>query len=424
MNTAPDRAIPTPAEAAAALDMLLRQYVTALIAADSAANSPPTGRLGYLGRLGWLKRKRAELTRYYTQSSISIHLLDMQRAYARLVVLPEFIQDGATELARTVRRCRDLGATLQHRPGLATLASARLPGLSITGVVAAVAWIVHQSGLTVSSRAFDTAVTQVGYIAAVAVTAFLVAAGAAGTWAYHAKRDLFTRLRVDAAERIAYRHGMLCSVPSLKRIPSHLIAIAIGGIGFDAAAAVIEHLWFNARWGYVLPAVLGLALAGCFRWQWKTLHHVHREMDSLTGLGSWKAFHQQASALAGHGQAATIVMFDLDQMKPVNDRCGHPTGDAVLAEVGARIEETVLPGHPAALVARIGGDEYALILPGCDLTRAGELVEAVRRAVGRLIQVGSHEIRITLSAGIAALEGDAEAAYRAAELELTRSKGA
>ena len=122
--------------------------------------------------------------------------------------------------------------------------------------------------------------------------------------------------------------------------------------------------------------------------------------DSLTGLLNQRAFRQQlegeAERGARRGTTLALALFDIDGFKRINDTYGHQTGDTVLIEVARAISAVARTGEA---VARIGGDELALLLPDCDATGAFAAAERVRRSVGelRVADLG----RITLSAGVA-----------------------
>ena len=121
------------------------------------------------------------------------------------------------------------------------------------------------------------------------------------------------------------------------------------------------------------------------------------ELDPLTGLLNKTAFQARAEArLARGGEALTLFMLDLDGFKAVNDVYGHPCGDFVLQEAGLRLR-SVLP--PDADIGRIGGDEFAALLPApggtAELERTGgrliREISAIRwqeRDVGAGVQRG------------------------------------
>ena len=128
------------------------------------------------------------------------------------------------------------------------------------------------------------------------------------------------------------------------------------------------------------------------------------------------------------GQPACLVMIDIDYFKKVNDGFGHVIGDRVLAGLGEVLRLTAT--DPDAAVGRFGGEEFALLLPGCSLPRAVELAETVRtRAKGMRVKQRTSDrdaCTITVSAGVAAWrEGDAAAALVArADAALYRAKQA
>lgn len=127
--------------------------------------------------------------------------------------------------------------------------------------------------------------------------------------------------------------------------------------------------------------------------------------DVLTGLPNRRAFDEElAREVARAGRDAkplAVVMLDVDRFKVVNDTHGHAAGDAVLREVAARAAAAVRAGD---LVARIGGEEFVLLLHGADLTGALELAERVRVAVAATpVVAGDRRLAVTASLGCAVL---------------------
>ena len=123
--------------------------------------------------------------------------------------------------------------------------------------------------------------------------------------------------------------------------------------------------------------------------------------DDLTGLANRALFMRRLSeALAGEGAPATlaVVLVDLDDFKPVNDRFGHAAGDELLRRVGRWLTEAVRDGDT---VARLGGDEFAVLI---DLSTGGDRTGFDKRlaaALHRRTRIAGAEIAVRGSVGVA-----------------------
>ncbi|MBB4003347.1 diguanylate cyclase domain-containing protein [Aurantimonas endophytica] len=126
------------------------------------------------------------------------------------------------------------------------------------------------------------------------------------------------------------------------------------------------------------------------------------EFDVMTGLANRSRF-QAALATLAEGDTGALLLVDLDGFKAINDNFGHAIGDDCLKAVAARLEGL---GANADLVARIGGDEFALLL-GLDFTdhAIGALAEAIVGSLGRPIECGDRMMAIGASIGIARTRG-------------------
>ncbi len=127
------------------------------------------------------------------------------------------------------------------------------------------------------------------------------------------------------------------------------------------------------------------------------------ETDEVTGVATRRALLEQAEEALHRCQAAdaplSLVIFDLDHFKLVNDRFGHSIGDAVLRHFGDTVR-TVLRENDR--VGRLGGEEFALLLPGTSLAEASAIADRVRvafEAGGKILE--GIEIGSTVSAGVA-----------------------
>jgi len=124
-----------------------------------------------------------------------------------------------------------------------------------------------------------------------------------------------------------------------------------------------------------------------------------------------------------HGRPLSLCILDVDLFKPINDRHGHIRGDEVLRQVAA-----VLRRHARNddVAARIGGEEFALLLPECTAADAAMLADRLRESVaGTLFAPGGEPQRITVSIGVAALaphRDSRQALMAAADAALYRAK--
>lgn len=117
--------------------------------------------------------------------------------------------------------------------------------------------------------------------------------------------------------------------------------------------------------------------------------------DSLTGLWNRRAFFEQIEEEAAQARQASVLILDVDHFKQVNDRFGHDGGDLVLAEVARRLKAS----H--GQFARIGGEEFALLMPG-SLEEAGKLAELIRRDIAaEPILLPEQPLAVTVSIGVA-----------------------
>lgn len=126
------------------------------------------------------------------------------------------------------------------------------------------------------------------------------------------------------------------------------------------------------------------------------------ETDALTGLCNRHHFSQRAHRLLQHcernGEEATLIMFDLDHFKAINDRYGHPAGDWVLKQV-ARTAAGLC--RRIDVLGRLGGEEFALLLYGCDLRSAVRLAEDVRVGLATLdTRDSGYRFQISASFGV------------------------
>lgn len=125
-------------------------------------------------------------------------------------------------------------------------------------------------------------------------------------------------------------------------------------------------------------------------------------LDPLTGVANRRSFMQDAERCIAEGGAAALVMFDLDHFKTVNDTYGHAAGDRTLIEFCA-IAAARLPAD--ALFCRMGGEEFAALLPGATRAGGAHVAEHIRKDLLRAGGALGWPANITVSAGVAVMEG-------------------
>ena len=149
-------------------------------------------------------------------------------------------------------------------------------------------------------------------------------------------------------------------------------------------------------------------------------------VDTLTQLPNrrvWREALERAVLLAQNGAGLSLAFIDLDHFKRINDELGHLAGDEVLQAVATVIRNSLLSGFVAG---RLGGEEFAVILPGVALRQATDYAEALRRAVEALrVELPGGERTITTSVGVVQWQPDMQTTadfMRAADAELFRAK--
>jgi diguanylate cyclase (GGDEF)-like protein len=141
----------------------------------------------------------------------------------------------------------------------------------------------------------------------------------------------------------------------------------------------------------------------------------HRaEHDSLTGLVNRARFQARLAQILTPGTApvepsearkAAVLFIDLDGFKPINDRAGHAAGDAVLVAVAARLREST---RGTDLVARIGGDEFAVLIEVREPTEVLTVAKRILRSLRQPIRYENNLLSVRASIGIANSAGAAE----------------
>ncbi len=127
--------------------------------------------------------------------------------------------------------------------------------------------------------------------------------------------------------------------------------------------------------------------------------------DNLTQLINRQHFKNRVEAAmmksAEHNLLGAVVFIDLDKFKPVNDTAGHAAGDELLRRVATIMLSRI---RDRDTVARIGGDEFAVLLEDCSLNKAQDIIEGMRKKVEQMsYSFEGRAFNITISAGIVPL---------------------
>jgi diguanylate cyclase (GGDEF)-like protein len=171
----------------------------------------------------------------------------------------------------------------------------------------------------------------------------------------------------------------------------------------DARLVLYAAQTFSAR---DLEILESLVAQGRIALENARLHGIVRrqaQTDELTDLANRRRFmealHYEVARCNRFGTVVSLVLFDLDRFKRINDRCGHQVGDAVLRSTAHVITERV---RETDLAARIGGEEFAVILADTDLNGALAFAEDLRNDIAEHVNVERVEWPVTASFGVAA----------------------
>jgi len=149
--------------------------------------------------------------------------------------------------------------------------------------------------------------------------------------------------------------------------------------------------------------------------------------DALTGLANRRYFMERLSGAISHAErhqrALSVLMIDLDHFKQVNDRFGHAGGDAVLEATSAQLRRDA---RASDLPARLGGEEFALLLPDTTCKQASLVAERFRTSMAGLRPLGGEQA-VTASVGVAERhdgeDGDAVLAHADEALYAAKAAG-
>nr|MBA4771012.1 EAL domain-containing protein [Sphingobium sp.] len=228
------------------------------------------------------------------------------------------------------------------------------------------------------------------------------------------------------AGRVPVAVGQTC----FSLLPTALGLIVAGGLGYVILGILCFLMIFamaeitRTTHRIVLDAHQGKYEKSQLALKFERLAHY----DSLTGVENRMAMQRRLRDLFDRRTVddapMAVLWMDLDRFKEINDTLGHIIGDQLLCAVAERLKVVLGPrGH----VARFGGDEFVLICPNADRDEARLIASDIMRAVEGAMEIGSHQLTVTASMGIAVAPEDGQGGdelLQHADLALYRSKHA
>jgi diguanylate cyclase (GGDEF)-like protein/PAS domain S-box-containing protein len=197
--------------------------------------------------------------------------------------------------------------------------------------------------------------------------------------------------------------------------------------GFLSFSSVLGGVLPDSTYSSMLRAAAGILGEAFARHKAEQRLAYQATVDGLTGLANrWSYMDALGEAVDGLRRddipAFAVLLIDLDRFKVVNDSLGHQAGDRLLITVAERFRSAACPDE---LVARFGGDEIIVLLPGCpDEGSAVARATALLRCLEEPVQLGAHEFTVTASGGLAIAEPDLdpEELLRRADAAMFRAK--
>jgi diguanylate cyclase (GGDEF)-like protein len=285
-------------------------------------------------------------------------------------------------------------------------------GIGITVAMLGVGWWAlakARAGEGGGALAFATTAFDVTCVTAYHV---LLLVGGAGATAFNSRVTFAIYLFAIFASTLRY-DGRVCTFGGLLAVAQWVgvIAWAHGtGVIHQAASA---GLWYGdtdiagqAEEVIILLMWTGFCALSVDRVRRLRLSSTRDPLTRVANRGYFEErVQQELSRAQRSGTPMALAVLDLDHFKRVNDTFGHPAGDAVLQQVAGRLKREL---RAADLVARLGGEEFAIVLPGATRDAARETLDRLRQqlAADPIELPGGRQVRVTITAGVAATPAD------------------
>ena len=211
-----------------------------------------------------------------------------------------------------------------------------------------------------------------------------------GTDAFASRRDVFS---------VALRSALgVVFVGDILNVIGHLVLDGFGLLPYPLVPAATTGVLITTLLGtpliFTVLYIIGLAIhdLSISRARFEALSRT----DQLSGLLNRRAF---LAAYSEHRGEASLVVFDIDRFKALNDSFGHEAGDRAIVSVASVLNDNFKPPH---VLARIGGEEFAVLIVGMEAAERLALAsEAVLRISRNAINLGGVQAAVTVSAGVA-----------------------
>lgn len=202
-----------------------------------------------------------------------------------------------------------------------------------------------------------------------------------------------------------------------------LVPMLATAYGPEILSVVAKMTMYEA---VLYSVAMPMAFVSLLREEAQARLHAAAQTDYLTGLSNRRGFFEQGESMLAvrrMQEPVSLLAFDLDHFKAINDRHGHAAGDAVIRLFAGVVRDLIRDVEaPDPLVARLGGEEFAALLPGRGLVEARRIGEAV---VARFAEASADGIRATVSIGLAEARpgrGDLGQLLASADTALYRAK--
>jgi diguanylate cyclase (GGDEF)-like protein len=194
------------------------------------------------------------------------------------------------------------------------------------------------------------------------------------------------------------------------------VGIAISGILFSIAAM---------RTGKILSLTLNQSFTLAHELK-SAKEHAERiaNIDELSGLNNRRAFYENGKILVDYclrnNEQLSVIIFDIDHFKQINDKLGHAAGDATIEHIGQILQSTI---RKSDLCARIGGEEFAILLKPSVLDEAAQLAEILRQLINKTpISFQDEDFFISASFGVAVGISDLDSLLKRADSAMYKAK--